>query len=579
MITYDSRAMLRYLISWSDPTSRLYDVEISFDAPSDDPRLLLPVWRPGRYLVQNYAANVRSWSARSGDGAPLRMWKEALSEWRVAAAAGTRVVVSYRYYAGKLDAGSSFLDPHEAYFNGSNLFMLVEGLRQQEAALTVAAPAHWRVETQLARGDGDHSHSFVARDYDHLIDSPLIAAESMTRHTFTSAGATIHLVVLNDRGIDTEQYVEPLQRIIAAQSEIFGGLPLREYRFLVHLGAVWHGVEHESSCSIVAKRQEMLGAGPGSDGYDRFLSIASHEFFHVWNIKRLLPARFAPYDYFAPTPTHLLWFFEGGTSYYGDLALARSGVWSDERYLEHLAREIETLENAPAREHLAVSQASFDSWLHDPSSMHDRTNGWFSFYNKGELLCAVLDLQIRQRTGGAHSLDDVVRLLWQRYGVDGRGVPESGVQQAACEIAPVEDFFSRYVDGTDALPYAETLATAGIELASSMRDGGSPGLGCTLRSTGGILVVDTVLQDTPGAQAGLLPGDELIAIDELRVQNAGEVQRVLGAVSDATVELVVSRSGQLRRFSLRVAADSRITIALHAEPANTRRDEWLWRNR
>lgn len=569
--------MLRYLISWGDPNQRLYDIEIAFDAPADDPKLLLPVWRPGRYLVQNYAANVRGWAARSESGTPLRMWKEGLSEWRVAAPAGSRVVVSYRYYAGRLDAGSSFLDPDEAYFNGSNLFMLVDGLRDTQCSLTIAAPAEWRVETQLRRTGEDETHSHVARDYDHLIDSPVIAAAAMTRHTFTAAGATIHLVVVNDRGVDTEQYIEPLQRIIEAQAAIFAGVPLREYRFLVHLGAVWHGVEHEDSCSIVAKRSEMLGATPGSDGYDHFLSIASHEFFHVWNIKRLLPARFAPYDYFSPSPTRLLWFFEGGTSYYGDLALVRSGVWTEERYLQHLEKEIETLENAPAREHLAAAQASFDSWLHDASSMHDRTNGWFSFYNKGELLCALLDLTIRERTGGSRSLDDVLRLLWQRYGADGRGVPESGVADVASEVADVADFFEQYVDGVDALPYGELLQTAGIDIAIASREDAS--LGCGTRVAGGTLLIDTVPQGSAGAAAGLLPGDEVIALDDLRIQNAGEVHRVLAAVGAESVEMLVSRAGQLKRLSLRIEPDPRVSVRLHAESANDRRAEWFWRNR
>src|SRR5215212_1238007 len=245
-----------YLLSWQNPRERLYDIAILFTAPAGTPRLLLPVWRPGRYLIQNYAANVREW------GGSHRVWKDGKTSWRVDARAGEAVTVTYRYYAGVLDAGSSFLDDGEAYVNGTNLFMLVDGLRGEEHRLTLAAPAEWRIETQLPRD----AATFVARDYDHLLDSPIIAAAELTRHTFTEAGARFHLVFRGDEGIDTERFVEPVRVIARTQAELFGGLPFSEYRFLCHVGERWHGVEHEDSCSILAKRAALLG----TEGYDRF---------------------------------------------------------------------------------------------------------------------------------------------------------------------------------------------------------------------------------------------------------------------------------------------------------------------
>src|SRR5690349_6834350 len=255
--------MVRYLLSWGAPAERLFDVDVRFTAPTDTPRLLLPVWRPGRYLIQNYAANVREWAAGEA-----RVWKDGKSSWRVDARADEQVTVRYRFYAGILDAGSSFLDDDEAYVNGSNLFMLVEGLREEEHLLTIAAPADWRIETQLPRDD---SGAFIARSYDHLIDSPFIAAATMTRYSFDESGARIHLVFRGDEGIDTEQFVEPVRAITSSQAELFGGLPFEEYRFLYHLRDRWHGVEHENSSSILLRRAALLGAGPGDEGYDHTL--------------------------------------------------------------------------------------------------------------------------------------------------------------------------------------------------------------------------------------------------------------------------------------------------------------------
>ena len=530
--------MPHYLLSWQRPSDRLYDITIRFTAPTDKPRLLLPAWRPGRYLIQNYAGNVREW------GGSHRVWKDGKTSWRVDARRAEEVEVRYRYYAGVLDAGSSFLDEDEAYFNGSNLFMLVEGLRGEEHRLTIAAPAEWRIETQLPR----ENDAFVARDYDHLIDSPTIAAATLTRHTFSESGARFHLIFRGDEGIDTERFIEPARAIARTQAELFGGLPFDEYRFLYHIGEKWHGVEHENSCSILAKRSELLSG----DEQDRLISITSHELFHAWNIKRILPAKFHPYDYWAETPTRLLWAMEGLTSYYGDLALVRGGVWSVARYVEHLRKEIETLEALPARLHLPLSQASFDSWLSDPAQMHDHANAWYSFYTKGELVSVLLDLTIRRATEGAKSLDDVLLLLWEQ-----RILEEDALERAVARVADVGDFFARYVDGVDPLPYAELLATAGIEFTSQTRDGAS--LGAKLKST----TIESAIRGGAGMDAGLLPGDELLSLDGTRIADEASLATALrGLRIGESAELLIARAGVVKRLSLEGRIDPRPGITL-----------------
>jgi predicted metalloprotease with PDZ domain len=562
--------MPHYVVSWASPAERLYDIAIHFVAPADTPRLLLPAWRPGRYLIQNYAANVREWSA---DGATV--WKDGKTTWRVDARKGDAVVLRYRYYAGVLDAGSSFLDEDEAYFNGSNLFMMVEGLRGEEHLLTVSAPAEWLIETQL-RGERGVHH---ARDYDHLIDSPVIAAARLDRHTFDEGGARFHVVVRDGEGIDTSAWVEPLRSIARAHAALFGGFPFSEYRFLFHVRERWHGVEHEDSSSILVRRSAILGSRPGDDGFDQVLSIAAHELFHVWNVKRIVPARFKPYDYWQETPTRLLWVMEGLTSYYGDLALARAGIWTHARYLQHLAREIEAFEALPARGHLTLSQASFDGWLSDPSQMHDHANAYYSFYNKGEIVGALLDLTIRRATNDERSLDDVMRLLWAEYGTTGRGLEEDGFERAVARIADVGDFFARYVDGTDPLPYRDLFASAGVAFSTAARNATSASLGVKLKMQDGVLVVDSALREGAGLRAGLLPSDELIAIDGKRVANPAALEYVLRGMSlGDSAELLVARAGMLRTLSFTAAADPRPVVGLRIEGRSERRRRWLGEN-
>jgi predicted metalloprotease with PDZ domain len=559
--------MVHYLLSWNTPHERLFDIAIRFRAPSDDPQLRLPAWRPGRYLIQDYAANVREWSADE-----RRVWKDGKSSWRVEAQKGEEVTVHYRYYAGVLDAGSSFLDPDAAYFNGSNLFMLVDGLREEECALTIAAPAEWRVETQLARDSGG---SFVARNYDHLIDSPTIAAKEMTRHSFVEGGARFHLVFRDDEGIDTEQFVPPMREIARVQAELFGGFPFAEYRFLFHVRHLWHGVEHEDSSSIIVKRAALLGATLGDEGADHLLSIASHELFHAWNVKRIVPARFHPYDYWNETPTRLLWVMEGMTSYYGELSLARAGVWSESRYLEHLQSEMELFESMPAARHLSLSQASFDGWLANPSYNHDLGNAWYSFYNKGEVVSLLLDLTIRKATDNARSLDDVVRLLWERYGETGQGLEEDGFERVVAEVADVGDFFARYVDGVEPLPYEDLLGYGGLTFTSAPASQRIV-LGARLSTADGLLIVDGVTRGGAAMEAGLLPKDELLAIDGTRVTNEAAVVNVLRAIrEDQTVDVLLSRAGVVRTLSLTARLDSRRAIRLRPDEGNEVRRTWL----
>jgi predicted metalloprotease with PDZ domain len=559
-----------YLLSWTTPAERLFDIAIRFTAPTDTPRLLLPAWRPGRYLIQNYAANVREWNAGEAE-----VWKDGLHSWRIDARAGEEVTFRYRYYAGVLDAGSSFLDEEEAYFNGSNLFMLVEGLRGEEHRLTIAAPADWLIETQLTRGD---AQTFIARDYDHFIDSPTIAASRLTRHSFVEEGARIHLVFYGDEGIDTEQFVEPVRAIAQYQAELFGGLPFREYRFLYHLRDRWHGVEHEDSSSIILRRNALLAAKPGDEGHDHMLSITSHELFHAWNVKRIVPARFSPYDYWNATPTRLLWVMEGVTSYYGERSLVCSGLWSVERYLRHLESEIQLLESNPARLHLSLAQASFDGWLSDPAHMHDHPNAFFSFYNKGEIVAALLDLMIRRETDGARGLDDVMRILWNEYGATSTGLEENGFERAVARVADVGDFFARYVEGTEPLPYAELFAAAGVAFATAPANTHAV-LGATLRASDSSLVVSSVLRGGAAMSAGLLPHDELLAIGETRIANEAALQAALRAIPlGESAELLIARAGVLKRLSLIAQPDARPKISLRATEPSALRRAWLRRD-
>jgi predicted metalloprotease with PDZ domain len=320
----------------------------------------------------------------------------------------------------------------------------------------------------------------------------------------------------------------------------------------------------------------MAGAGPGDTGYDHMLAITSHEFFHLWNVKRIMPAVFIPYDYSRETPTRLLWAMEGITSYYGELTLVRAGLWDEERYLRHLKEEIETLENSPGRLHLSLAQASFDGWLQDPAHMHDKSNSWISFYNKGEIVAALLDLAIRSRSD--RSLDDVMRFLWAEYGTHARGLEEDAIEKAVAFICGYDfsDFFRRYVDGVEALPYQQLFAAAGITFDATSR---GAGFGARFKTADGVLVFAALVERGAAMAAGILPGDELISIDGTRVRSERDVERILRVPrDDKPFELLTSRRGLVHRRSATVRPDGTVDVALTISGGdNMLRRNWLRR--
>ncbi|HXI14499.1 MAG TPA: hypothetical protein VNM92_17920 [Thermoanaerobaculia bacterium] len=564
---------IAYRISFENPNDHLLDITLHFRARTNRVELTLPAWRPGRYLIQNYAANVREWMAQDASGQPLKLHKIEKSRWALDCDEGADVEVRYRFFAGVIDAGSSFVANDEIYFNGSNLFMMVEGDRSVPITLEVGFPPEWEFATQLER---DEEGKFEARDYDHLIDSPFLASPTLRVHTFTEAGCDVTMAFQGGERIDTSQFIEPVRRIVAGHARLFQGLPITAYRFLYHLGDRWHGVEHESSCSIIADHWELLGAGEGSDAYDHLLAITSHEFFHLWNVKRIVPAAFTPYDYSVETPTRLLWLMEGVTSFYGEKMLLRSGLWSPVRYLKHLAKEIDVLEGSAGRNHLSLSQASFDAWLQEPAQMHDKINAWISFYNKGEIVGALLDIAIRRETGGEKSLDDVMRDLWTRYGLTGKGLEEDALEVAVRRAAGVglDDFLRRYVHGTESLPYEELFSVAGIRYERREMKTGS--FGGRLDSRSGKLFVDATLEGGAARSCGILNGDEILALDGLRVSRVAEVEQILTAHADSrSIPITIARNRVVSTLSIPIAPPGKETVLTELGSAEHPVKGWL----
>lgn len=524
-----------YEIAAHDVHAHLFEVRCTVPRPAPDgQRFRLPAWIPGSYLIREFARQFSDVGAEAG-GVPVAIHKESKDTWRAAPTSAPLTVIA-RVYAFDLSVRTAYLDATRGYFNGAAMFLCPEGHERAPCTLDVVAPAgdacaRWRVATTLAaesvdaRGFG----RYRAASYEDLIDHPVEIAD-FVEVTFAARGVP-HVVALTGRvDIDGDRLARDLQRVCEAHIDLFGGsAPFERYLFQVMAVGDGHGgLEHRDSTSLLCRRDELprRALGAPNDEYVNLLGLASHEYFHAWNVKRIKPAVFAPYDLSRENYTRDLWAYEGVTSYYDDLALVRSGVIEPARYLELVARTITTVLRMPGRRRQSLADASFDAWIKFYRPDENSPNATVSYYTKGALVALALDLALR--IGGEASLDDVMRRLWSRYGAREIGVPEGEIERIASEFggAVVPDIFARCVHGTDDPPLDRLLAAFGVELhlrpAASGNDRGGKPASAPLPSAAidakvtGDMRIQHAYRDGAAERAGLAADDVLVAFDGLR---------------------------------------------------------------
>ena len=522
-----SPLQLEYQLRIGQSSEHLADVEIDargVTSPTLD--FAMPAWSPGRYAIYDFAKNVQDFAATDGAGHPLKGSQPDKETWQVETGGATEVRVRYRVFANDLNGSFSQIDSTHANLNGASMFMYIAGHKPDPIHLAVTAPAGWKLVSGYALDP--EQRSFEAPNYDRLIDTPLEISPNVTWEQFTDHGKAFRVAV-HDYGTDEDRraalvkkLADGVRKIVAVDMAMMPAPDFDHYTFIFHFApdiAAGDGMEHLNSTQIIMS--ELLSG----EGIDDALLDAAHEFFHTWNVKRLRPAALGPFDYTKEDYTKSLWFAEGITTYYSYVALRRAGIWSELDFRNHLGGEIRTLESEPGRKLMSAESSSFHAWFYDRSPQMQETNfanTTISYYNKGALLGMLLDLEIRARTGGRKSLDDVMRLMYQRfyeapaatYYLPGRGYQESDILEALNEVSGGDftGFFRRYVQGTDPLPYREALAGAGLELKNSPEDS-EPSLGIQYRPANTGILITSVLPGGAADRAGLGRDDLLVAVD------------------------------------------------------------------
>lgn len=546
---------LAYHLRLTRPASHLVDVEIVANKVADPTvHLVMPAWAPGRYAIYDFAKNVQEFETEGAQGQRLPWTKLDKQTWRVdTRQAGGTLKVRYRVFGNDLSGSFSQFDSSHANLNGPSAFMYVDGHKPDPVTLTVEAPPKWKVISGFSASTDQRT--FHAPNYDRLADTPLEISPECTLDEFQEQGKTIRVAVhsYDEDDTDGSKLLEGLKKIVRSEMAVMPEPDLQHYTFIFHFApdiTQGDGMEHLNSTQIVIR-------GSLRDGVLEALETAAHELFHLWNVKRLRPAALGPFDYTRENYSRSLWFVEGVTSYLAYLHLFRSGVWSRQQFFDHLAEEIRNLEWEPGRALMSAECSSFHAWFYDRSPQMQETNfaiATISYYNKGAVLGMLLDLEIRARTEGRRSLQDVLLDMYQRfyqapatsYYGPGRGYEDKDILEAVNAVAGSDfsSFFERYVRGTEGLPYADTLAHAGLRLRVSATPKAAPSIGVLSQPDNRGTRIFAVRPGGGADRAGLGRDDLLIAVDDQSLATEELKNRLKIYPPGARVPFTVERHGR-----------------------------------
>lgn len=502
-----------YTVSMTKPATHLLEVDmaVNWKQMPDKLEVKMPVWTPGSYLIREYARHVQEFAAKDGSGAALAWRKINKNTWEIDTKKAGAVAISYKVYSNELTVRTNELNDEHAFWNNSATLMFIKGQLAASPTVTVNPFGNWKVATGLP-AFGSNANTFRADNYDVLYDSPF-EVSNFKEFKFDVRGIPHRYVVTGEGNYDLPKLAADTAKIVEEGAKIFGDLPYKDYTFILNLRG-GGGLEHLNSTALQSNR---FGFKPDSR-YKGFLSLVAHEHFHVWNVKHIRPDALGPFDYENENYTKLLWVAEGTTEYYSNLMMVRAGLISDKEFLAGRAAGIQQLQNRPGRFETSLEQASFDAWIKYYRQDENSVNNQISYYDKGETVNMMLDVTIRTATGGAKSLDDVMRYLYAEFAKKNKNFTPEDFQKA-CELIagkPLDDFFSKYVRGTAEIDYETIMNGVGLSLRAAEMNKGRSYIGADLTEANGQLTIRSIPAGTPAYDQSLNTGDQIVAVDGYR---------------------------------------------------------------
>ena len=574
---------IEYTVSLNAPQTQMVDIRMvirKLEGPTVD--VAMPVWRPGRYEVLNPAGGVRNVRAATSAGLPLPIVKTDKTTWQITTGGAEEVTVTYRVYANSLGDRTRHVDDTHAFLSGATVFFHVPDRLKDPVLVNVEAPASWKITTGLECMP-DNPRQLVAPNYDVLVDSPLeIGIHDLLE--FEVNGKPHQIVIWGGAKYDPDRLKTDFAKIVRSQAGLFGDMPYGRYVFLIHVGPdASGGTEHLNSTIIQTPRRSL----ENREAYETFLDTVSHEFFHTWNVKQFRPAGIHPYDYVRENYTDLLWVVEGTTSYYASLTNVRVGITETDHYLGALSDAIHAMRNRPGARVQSLAEASFDAWIKFSRSIPSDANFTISFYDVGALASLLMDLELRRRTRNRISLDDVMREMYRRFPLSGNGYTTADLIALLDTISESQwnDFFTRYISGTDEYPFESALKVVGLELSIQPErkddpSGPRPYAGLDVGDRIGGAIVRSVPSDGPAYAAGVVAGDEIVALEGRRV-SASQFDEWIGRLHPGDpVTLHIIRRDELRTVSFKLAGKQtgRWTISRMKNPTDSQKaayQSWL----
>jgi len=570
-------ATIAYTVSMPQPANHLFHVTLRVDGLKGEFHdFKMPAWHPGYYRLIDYARNVSNFRAYVGENAPLSWEKTTKTTWRVVTGRASTVFISYDVFGNTRFSAQNYLDENRAFIATTGMFLYIDGELERPASVTFNLPSAWtRIATGLDPVTRGRGNTFLARDFDTLYDSPLLIGNQETLQ-FGVQGKP-HTVAIENvpASVDRTRMIADLKRIVETAGRLFGELDYSHYAFLM-MGSGNGGIEHANSSANSFNGNSLTTPA----GYLSWLSFIAHEYFHSYNVKRIRPLALGPFNYDTENLTSMLWVSEGLSVYYQDLLLVRTGLMTEDQYLDKMKNAITSFENASGHHYQSATDSSLTTW--GTSGVGNDRNTTISYYNNGSMLGAMLDLQIRNTTSNRRSLDDVMRTLYNTfYKEKKRGFTDAEFRQVCETVAgvPLTEIFD-YASTTKDVDYAKYFGLAGLDLQFTSDDAPGGNIGINAQSVDSKLVVSGLTPGSPAQTAGVRDKDVIVEVDGVPATPKALNDMLTAKKPGERTKLKISRDSAVREIEIILEKNTKRTYQFQSAPnatalQSTIRRDWL----